>query len=414
MNDADEIMSPTKIAILAADRDAREVTREGSEGEDDLNAIPPSQLRDTILAATDWTTETIIRQLDRKNININPSFQRRDAWTVERKSTFIESLLMGLPIPQLVLAENKTKKGAYIVLDGKQRLLALRQFAAKDGDGYDALKLKGLVQRPELNGQTLLSMLADPAFSSDVSAFENETIRTVVVKNWPDENALYLIFLRLNTGSVALSPQELRQALHPGPFVTFVDTESATLSGLRVILNSPKPDFRMRDAELLVRHYAFQNFFTDYKGNMKLFLDDTCEWLNERWDQEEQKLRDELIRLDNAFSTTIEIFETNAFCKWDGVAYERRPNRAVVDIMTYYFSIPAIADAAIQNGPAVKQQFETLCSNSEFRRSLETTTKSLDATAQRFSAWGSALHDLLKLPLVIPVLSNKTITLQQL
>ncbi|MGN6930399.1 DUF262 domain-containing protein, partial [Neisseria sp. P0015.S010] len=76
----------------------------------------------------DWTTETIIRQIEKGNIILNPDFQRRDAWNKKKKSQFIESLILGLPIPQIVLAESKDQKGKYIVLDGKQRLLSLRQF----------------------------------------------------------------------------------------------------------------------------------------------------------------------------------------------------------------------------------------------------------------------------------------------
>ena len=410
-----KIKNDTTIDLFRmAERDTREISREGAEGEDDLAQIQPVKLREILVAATDWTTETILRQLDRQNINIKPAFQRRDAWTIERKSTFIESLIMGLPIPQLVFAESKTKKGAYIVLDGKQRLLALRQFAAKEGDGYVPLKLKGLVHRSDLNGYTLADMQANSDLANEVTEFENETIRTVVVKNWPDEVTLYLIFLRLNTGSVALSPQELRQALHPGPFVTFVDEESANMPGLRIILNSEQPDFRMRDAELLVRYYAFQHFFEDYRGNIKGFLDDTCFRLNEQWAYKEAQIRAELSKLNRAYETTLTIFGANAFCKWDGSTYERRSNRAVVDIMTYYFSDPDISDAALATRELVEQDFKTLCEKAEFRRSLETTTKSLEATVQRFSSWGYALHERFHLPLVIPSLDHKTIKLSKI
>src|SRR5581483_1934014 len=81
------------------------------EDEDDLAEKELKQLNQTVVAASDWTTETIIRQLDRGTIDINPEFQRRDAWTPSRKSKFVESLILGLPIPQLVLAENKRQKG---------------------------------------------------------------------------------------------------------------------------------------------------------------------------------------------------------------------------------------------------------------------------------------------------------------
>ncbi len=387
-------------------------TPEGAEGEDDLQQVSSRQLNDTVVAATDWTTETIVRQMDRKNININPSFQRRDAWTVDRKSTFIESLLLGLPIPQLVLAESRSEKGSYIVIDGKQRLLTLRQFAAAPGDPlYTPLKLTNLKQRPDLNGRTLADLRDDPAFVNEVRAFENQTIRTVVIKNWPNENVLYLIFLRLNTGSVALSPQELRQALHPGPFLVFVDDQSTKLEGLRVFLNSTKPDFRMRDAELLVRYYAFLNFLEKYHGNMKVFLDDACKQLNADWKTQQVRIETQLERLKAAFDAVFEIFgRDSAFKKWDHGRYESRANRAVFDIMTYYFADPDVASLAVRHKGAVKADFERLCDkDADFKRSLETTTKSLDATVIRFAAWGTALQDRLKKRLVVPRLEDKAI-----
>ena len=69
-------------------------------------------------------------QLNRNNIDLNPSFQRRSAWTDKKQSLFIKSLILGLPVPQLILAENLGKKGSFIVIDGKQRLLAIRRFGS--------------------------------------------------------------------------------------------------------------------------------------------------------------------------------------------------------------------------------------------------------------------------------------------
>jgi hypothetical protein len=225
---------------------------EQNESEDDLGDLSKDVMSQAVVTGTDWTTETILNQINKGNIILNPKFQRRDAWTQKRKSKFIESLFLGLPIPQLVLAERHDVRGKFIVLDGKQRLLSMRQFAAeKDDPQYKQLKLSGLEVRKDLNGKTLTDLLDDLDFYNDVSAFENQPVRTVMIKNWPNESFLYHVFLRLNTGSVSLSPQELRQALHPGPFVEFVDKGSRESLVLRDILNSKKPDFRMRDAELL-------------------------------------------------------------------------------------------------------------------------------------------------------------------
>jgi hypothetical protein len=376
-----------------------EPVRPDAEGEDDLEKADLQRLNEAVVAATDWTAETIIRQLDRGNINLNPAFQRRDAWTASRKSKFIESLILGLPIPQLVLAESKTQKGSYIIIDGKQRLLSLRQFTAKSDDKvYTPLKLQGLEIREDLMGKTLEDLENDPSLVDDVRAFQNQTIRTVVIKNWPNESVLYLIFLRLNTGSVPLSPQELRQALHPGPFLTFVDEQSGQIKGLQKVLNLTKPDFRMRDAELLVRYFAFRNFLADYSGNLKKFLDDTCAKLNQEWISLQPKLHGQVAEMEQAFNTTFQVFgDDKAFRKWDGNKYESRFNRAVFDIMMFYFVDAAIGRKAIAAGKGVEGDFRRLCdSNSEFRTSLETTTKSIEATSTRLTIWGEALAKRLK------------------
>ncbi|MGK4629584.1 GmrSD restriction endonuclease domain-containing protein, partial [Raoultella ornithinolytica] len=138
----------------------------------------------------------------------------------------------------------KEQRGAYIVLDGKQRLLSIRQFAAEKNDEvYEPLKLSGLEIRTDLKGKNLHDLKDDATFYNDVAAFENQPIRTVVIKNWPSEEFLYHVFLRLNTGSVQLAPQELRQALHPGAFVSYIDANAPDNEAIKSILKLKKPDF---------------------------------------------------------------------------------------------------------------------------------------------------------------------------
>lgn len=172
-----------------------------------------------VIWGTDWTTETIARQLEKGTIDLNPTFQRRDAWTNKEKSKLIESLILGLPVPPIILAENKGKKNSYIVIDGKQRLLSIRRFFAKENssdDVFKKLRLSGLDILIELNGKTYSDI--ENEMGEYISRLENQSIRTIVIKNWPDEAFLYTVFLRLNTGSKKLLSQELRQALKPGPF----------------------------------------------------------------------------------------------------------------------------------------------------------------------------------------------------
>ncbi len=93
----------------------------GVETEEDASAPSNDEIRQAFVTGSDWTTETIISQLRKGNINLNPIFQRREVWTRARKSLLIESIILNLPVPQIVLAERKDQPNTYIVLDGKQR-----------------------------------------------------------------------------------------------------------------------------------------------------------------------------------------------------------------------------------------------------------------------------------------------------
>ena len=167
------------------------------ESDQDIGLLDQGSFSSAVVSGNDWTTETLLNQINKGNILLNPDFQRRDAWDKKRKSKFIESLILGLPIPQVVLAESKERRGSYIVLDGKQRLLSIRQFSADaDDESYEQLKLTGLEIRDDLNRKSLLNLRDDLDLFDDLSAFENQPIRTVVIKNWPNEDFLYHVFLR--------------------------------------------------------------------------------------------------------------------------------------------------------------------------------------------------------------------------
>ncbi|MBV9990244.1 MAG: DUF262 domain-containing protein [Alphaproteobacteria bacterium] len=368
--------------------------------------VPERWYFGAVLWSTDWTTQTVISQLDKGNINLNPRFQRRNAWSEKRKSLFIESLILGLPVPQIILAEDRNKKGSFIIIDGKQRLLSLRQFASSPADqDFTLLTLNGLKDRADLNGKTFDALKRNEAFEEDVNSFENQTIRTVVIRNWKDDRYLYSVFLRINTGSVQLSPQELRQALHPGPFSDYLDDFSSDSSELKRVLQLTEPDFRMRDVELVLRFFAYKYFARLYRGNLKQFLDDTVQKLNDQWKRKNGDIQQEASNLESALQTTREIFgKTGELRKWNGKVYEKRINRAVFDIMTYYFSDSDIAEQALNHSKEVERGFRELCENeNDFLASLETTTKSLDANSKRFGIWADKLNEILGTELESPL-----------
>jgi len=377
------------------------------EGEDDLDPADLKAFERTAVYSSDWTAETIVNQIRRGNIELAPHFQRRDAWRDDRKSAFIESLFLGLPIPQLVLAERKDRRGGFLVIDGKQRLTALWRFTATAQDDFPPLRLTGLQVRKDLNGRTLTEIEDNPDLAEDISFFQNQTIRTVVLRAWPDDDFLYRVFLRLNTGSVKLAPQELRQALLPGPFVRFVETRSAESAAIQRALNLREPDFRMRDAELLVRYFAFSNYLADYTGNLKEFLDETCKRLNRAWPTTQDAIERSATQCDSAIATTFDVFGGGAFRRWNGTGYEGRFNRAIFDIMVFYFRDASVADRSRERRDKVVRSYQDLSMDPTFSTAVQATTKSVSATHTRLARWGQALELSLGMELAVPQLAHE-------
>lgn len=375
------------------------------EPDEDQTEVPQNAFSNVVLNSSDWTTETILSQLKKGNIDLRPNFQRRDAWTVLRKSRFIESLILGLPIPQIVLAERSDQRGSYIVLDGKQRLLSLLQFTGNaPSSKNNEFELSGLEVRRDLVGMNFDDLKIRKNKQEDLNTLLNQTIRTVVLRNWKSNDFLHMVFLRLNTSSVALSPQELRQALFPGPFTSYVEESASASDSLRNLLKNPEPDFRMRDVELLVRYFGFRFNLANYSGNLKLFMDETCGGLNKKWQSDELQIKEVFDDFELSLKALSRVFGTNCVGrKWNNGAYETRLNRAVLDAQLYYFKDKAIRVASIKAAPKVTKAFKQLCAdNADFRSAVETTTKSLPATYNRLHLWGQSLQSALGKQIKLP------------
>lgn len=341
-----------------------------------------------VVTGTDWTTETIVSQLTRGNIQLNPRFQRRDAWRRDRKSRFIESLIVGLPIPQIVLAESKGDRGKFIVLDGKQRLLTILQFWGH-GDGVNnAFTLSSLTLRDDLIDKSFESLSNDTRFDNDFSALCNQPIRTVVIRNWKDTDFLHTVFLRLNTGNVSLSPQELRQALLPGKFSDYIDEVAAESTALRKLLKISGPDPRMRDTEILARFLAFRFFSDKYPGRMKRFLDYTFEEFNRSWAESRSRIEAAIRDFELGVEDLLRVFGDRVARKPSSPQF----NRAIFDALIFYQSQSATRTALKSRKQAIKKAYNMLFESSgDFLMAVESDTAGAPNTSARLKVWAKTL-----------------------
>lgn len=367
----------------------------------DEDTLTAESLADLVLYTLDWSVQSLLERIG-GTFDINPAFQRRDAWTAERKSLYIESLIVGLPVPQIVLAEDSEKKGRFIVLDGKQRLITIKQFADPD-ENFRPFKLRKLEFAKELEGMTFANMRDSLIAVDQAENFLAQPIRTIVVRNWKNPAVLYQVFVRLNQGSLSLSPQELRQALYPNEFTKWINARSATSDLIHQARRLKREDFRMRDAEMLLRFVAFTESLESYRGNLRKFLDDACILGDQLWRDRGQPYFEALaLRCEGAISRTRTVFgENNWFLRYENGSYNRRFNIAVFDLMTAVLGDESISDQEIlDNRDDIRTAFESLCENDRaFNDSLQTTTKSMTSTGIRIAKFGEEVariigHDL--------------------
>ncbi|WP_406143480.1 DUF262 domain-containing protein [Streptomyces anulatus] len=381
---------------------------EFGESYEEPGKLTAEQVQGSVVYTVDWTISSVIEQIDADPndpeaqgvIYTSPPFQRRTAWNPKRQSLYIESLMLGLPVPPLVLAESLTNPSQFYVLDGKQRLTALKTFI-KGAPGK--LKLTGLELLDDRVGGLDYDQIR---LRSDtrklVQTMYAQPIRTIVVRNWRTPALLHLIFSRLNKASVPLASHELRQALYPGPLTNFVNRESANSEPLLRARRLKEADTRLRDAETLLRYIGFKTNLSKYGGDLRDFLDRVLRGGNDHFSEISDDLNHLLKGLERAIDTTFEIFGRTAFLRFDAERekYMPRFNVAVFDLMVWYFSSTQVAEASISKAGRVVEAFEDLCSNNQqFASYLISTTKRSDAVTGRLDLWGEALGSAIEMEL---------------
>lgn len=347
--------------------------------------IKLSSFENAIVIPMDLSVEMIMNWYNSKKVELEPNFQRRIVWDKMRISLFIESLILNVPIPSILLASDE-EKNKFLVIDGKQRLNAIISFISPENDGHGT-KLTGLNVLKELNGLNYAQLKKDITKEKYLSKLENAIIKANVLKKH-DVNLLYFVFSRLNSGSVPLSTQELRQSLYPGKFINFINDYSCKSEGIKKILNLKNPDKRMRDAELLVRYYSFKYFYKEYNGSINDFFNDTCKKLNNQWQINSESIQRDANELEEAIRFIYQYFQEDSFRVYfvDENGEHFGPfNRPMFDLMVSIFSDKKARDFVNNNSINLKEfTINLFKTNKVFADAFLPTTHSKEKTFARY------------------------------
>lgn len=196
-------------------------------------------------------------------------------------------------------------------------------------------------------------------------------------------------------------------SLLPGEFLKFVISWTEAIGPIHHLLRKRQPDARMSDVELAIRYLAFKDQKTQYAGDLKLFLDEFCKNKNSEFTADPQKqveTRDLLSQMNEAIDAGLSEFTEREFCrKYSNGSYETRFNRALFDVLVGALSRPDVRQWTAANPGAMKQLYEDVCgSHPEFVKAVETTTKSPEATRNRFTIWYEAVENITRIQMPIP------------
>jgi hypothetical protein len=361
--------------------EATQIVPPGDEAVDDLDEL--SEVLTTAFSITsygaDYPVDGLVKRIAEGDIvvplfRLQPEegqttigFQREFVWKKSQADRFIESLLLGLPVPGIFLV--KEPNGKFLVLDGQQRLRTLQSFYSGVFQGVE-FKLTE-VQEPWV-GKTYKSLHPD-----DRRRLDNSIIHAIVVRQdepTEDQSSIYLIFERLNSGGTILQPQEIRVALYHGRFAALLHVlnDNADWRALYGRKNS-----RLKDIELILRFFALYFHAGSYEPPMKAFLNRYMAANRDLRKQPETALR---VIFEASVDAIRNGIGPRAFRPFGGAV-----NAAALDSVMYGVA-SRLSSGPIADKRSLSRPYEQLLNTDVYRKAITQATANEESVRARLDA----------------------------
>jgi len=316
----------------------------------------------------------LIDMLAHSEINLDTDFQREgNLWEEQKQSRLIESVLLGLRLPAFYF--EKVEKKKWDIIDGLQRCWAIKNFCVDE-----SFALVGLEFLKEFENKFFNELDYD---------FQREIRRSQITVNLltigVQKRAKYILFQRLNTGGVELTPQEVRNAVFQGVAIDTVK-KMAKSDAFKIATGGRIPTKRKQDDDFVSRFIAFYlTDFNQYYPDLDTFINDNMEILSNI----EPIGRDKMVAdFYKAMNLANAIFGNDAFRKRNEREDSRKPiNKAYFEVIAVNFSKLNNDEMELLtfNQVLFKDNLITLMKNKRYWNSLSAGTGKKDSVIIRFS-----------------------------
>ncbi|HFK5553967.1 TPA: DUF262 domain-containing protein [Elizabethkingia anophelis] len=235
----------------------------------------------------DITVRQLYLMIAERQIELQPEYQRHFVWDSTRQSQLIESIFLGIPVPNLFMATNIDS--TWEVIDGLQRLTTIVNFVGDENTRLrtnsksNKLKLSGLEKMSSLNGYYF-----DDLPISVQQMFFTRPIRITVLNDKSDFNVRYDLFERLNTGGVTLHPQEIRNCVYLGEFKDFIINCNQNANFLTSVKMTESSERNGNREELVLKFFAYYEDRNLFDHSVKEFLNSYMEKKTKRFENKNE------------------------------------------------------------------------------------------------------------------------------
>lgn len=336
-----------------------DITAYSCEGEK-IRPFDPSKINITMKPLT---LDALLKRIRNHEIEFDASFQRKAGlWNKRQKSQLIESIFLRIPLPAFYFDASDEDK--WLIIDGLQRVTALKEFVVEK-----TLKLKDMEFFPELNGCDY-----DKLPRTFQRRIDETVINIYLVNHSTPENVKFNIFKRINTGGLALEPQEIRNALFQGQATLFLQECAKMECFIDATSGSVKSE-RMLDREFVLRYVSFCYLDLDsYTGNIDEFLNEGMKFLN-------HISREQLMVIKKEFETIMKsiykLMGKNAFRKICADGRRRPINKVIFESWCYVIRrLSSLQiDKLIMKKEEVQEEYMKLCASSDYLYLLKVPDK---------------------------------------
>jgi hypothetical protein len=373
--------------------------KESTEDEEILEV--PKEIRRLNIETHDYPIEVLVKKIQDKDIILRPHYQRDFVWDRTKSSLLIESVLLNIPLPPVYLAEEED--GTLSVIDGLQRLHTFLDYF-ENKFSLRKLEGEGLV---DLNKLTYSGLQKN--FPKAKRILHKGNIRTITVSKDSDPDIKYDIFERLNSGSVKLNDQEIRNCVFHGRLNDLIMGEYNLkdqvylTNGLRhnriiqMAMNLTEAHSRYLDAEVVVRILAMMKYYpnitTKYKNSMKLLIND---YMKENKDISQSEITQVKEEFENTVEKIYAIFDDKTFKRYHGAIVEKTLNRSIMDCLVVTFK-DVDKQELLQKKNEIVDLMDSMLNDTTGKYLGKNTSSSFRDNVMKWTSSKNALKDRLEL-----------------